>query len=195
MIYKTHMAFAVLASEPIVYFLIKENYIETMLGFATFMGVLMFASIFPDLDEPHSRVSRFFPFNILSYILSLFVRHRGFTHNFCGITFFTLIPFTISLFIFPLQITIIYFLPWLIGYILHIIGDSMTLSGVTNFFCGKWLFMKKQFTLRATPKILSFRTNSYKETILYYIIISSIIGSIYYFTKIGLFSKLINNFV
>ncbi len=195
MVYKTHMAFAVLASEPIVYFLVTNNYINTMLGLTTFMGVLMFASIFPDIDEPQSRVSRYFPFNILSFTLSIFVRHRGFTHNFCGITILAIIPFLISLFIFPFQISILYFLPWLIGYILHVIGDSMTLSGVTNFFCGKWLFMKKQFTLRAIPKFISFRTNSYKETIIYFLIMLSIIMSIFLAIKINFFSPLINNLI
>jgi len=189
------MAFAFVATEPVMYYLIKTGEINTSLDLATFMGVLLFASIFPDIDEPQSKVSRIFPFNILSYILSIFVKHRGLTHNFCGITLFAILPFIISFFVLPFHLLMIYSLPWMLGYIFHIFGDAMTLSGITNFFCGKWFGMKKQFTFRLLPKLLRFRTFSFKETIYYVFFMIIIFSSTFLSFKSGFLEPLINHLV
>lgn len=193
MIYKTHMAFANVVSLPIATTLIKTGHITTLLSFVTFMCIVSFASLFPDIDERGSKLSQNFPFNILSFFLTLFVKHRGFTHNFCGIFFLALLPLIVGLIALPLNLAIIYILPWTLGYILHILGDAMTISGVVNFFCGKWFGMKKQFKLYSIPKFLRFRTFSMKETIFYFIFMIAMIFYILYEIKMGTFSELIKN--
>jgi len=183
MIYKTHINFAIAVTIPTIQ-LIKNisdlNLFTNLTQLFLFLSITSLFAIFPDIDEPESKISRSILVKPFSLLLSIFVSHRGFTHNFCGIITFIILA-SILTFIanqyYESELIYYSFFAALNGYILHILGDSMTLSGIRNFFCKK----KKQFTLFLLPKFLRFKTFSKKEDIFNYFFILMIFIEIYYF--------------
>jgi inner membrane protein len=118
-------------------------------------GVTAFSSVLPDVDHPNGLLRRISgitpkPLNIIAYFLvlfwfiykfqvptiaviiliaaialSLFMPHRSFTHSFIGI------------FIFSLGVYLAYkpiFLPFTVGYLMHLIADYFTKSGMQLYF-------------------------------------------------------------
>ena len=78
MIYRTHIAFALLPAVVITNF-VELNYLEQLLLFLS----TSFGALVPDLDEEGSYLSRRIP--IVPLFLSMFgVTHRGITHTFLG---------------------------------------------------------------------------------------------------------------
>jgi len=161
------MNFAVSTAIPLTYIASQNPYytlVQTPYELITLLLSVAVFSLFPDIDEPESKISRYWFVKPFSLLLSLFVKHRAFTHRLCGILTFALI-LAISIF-FANQYTNS-LLPYyaavgaLFGYIMHIMGDAMTLSGIRNFFCTK----KKQYTLFILPKFMRFRTFSKTESI------------------------------
>jgi inner membrane protein len=118
-------------------------------------GVTAFSSILPDVDHPNGLLRRISgitpkPLNIIAYFLvlfwfiykfqlstvgvvvltaatavSLFMPHRSFTHSFLGLIVFSSgIYLTFKPF----------FLPFTIGYLMHLIADYFTKSGMQLYF-------------------------------------------------------------
>lgn len=96
---------------------------------STLLTLFVFGSLLPDIDHPRSFISNsFLPFKIASYGVSTF-GHRTIMHSFLGIG----IWYVVFNMLFPLvgiQLTQLQILSILIGYVSHLILDSLTLSGV-----------------------------------------------------------------
>ena len=112
MLYYTHLAFGfLLGLVGINYFNIQNQIL--------FIILVLFAALLPDIDSPNSKLGS------KVKIISLFFKHRGILH---------------SLLILPvISLILLYFnysrfsLPVLIGYVSHLIGDSITKEGIMLF--------------------------------------------------------------
>ena len=143
---KTHLAFGLLFAIVSFIFLPIAGYeiSNTFLFFA----VVLFCSLLSDIDEPESKLGRKFPPSIL---IKLTLGHRGFFH-----TIWVGLILSILFYYFGL----IYSIAALIGYCSHLIGDSLTISGVN------WLYPFK-------GNIKGFiRTGGFLEKIIFIIICS-----------------------
>ena len=112
------------------------------------VGLILFGSVLPDIDEPRSFISRKFP--LISQITATFFKHRGPTH-------FLFIP-------------VLLFVAWAIfgqiawgalgfGMIMHHAGDMLTPSGIQGYFYP----FKKRFVARILPKKIAVKTGSAVE--------------------------------
>lgn len=116
MLFRTHLIFGFLIGLYIIDFLKIQNQI-------LFMIILLFFSIFPDVDESSSKIfKKLKPF---SYLAALF-GHRNIFHT-------IYFPIAISLVLFILNLKLIS-LAVLIGYSLHIILDLTTKKGIALFY-------------------------------------------------------------
>jgi inner membrane protein len=91
-----------------------------------FVGMVLFATILPDLDSGFSTIGR----KWYSKPLQLFVKHRGIIHS---LTTAVVLSVLLAIFI-PVTS-----LGFFIGYSVHIIADSFTKEGVQPF----WPFKAK----------------------------------------------------
>jgi membrane-bound metal-dependent hydrolase YbcI (DUF457 family) len=86
-----------------------------------FIPIALFATIIPDIDTRFSSVGKKKPFRILQ----IFVKHRGFIHS---LIFLLLICLPLVFFL-PTV-----FLPFFLGYSIHIFSDGFTKMGVSPFY-------------------------------------------------------------
>ena len=92
------------------------------------LGIATISGLAPDLDTPKSSIGKRLPF--ISHPLGMIVGHRGLTHSLLAAT---LCVFGIVWGIGVQQSQPLYhllLLPFLIGYLSHLIGDMMNPSGV-----------------------------------------------------------------
>ena len=116
MLFRTHLAFGFLIGLCLIDFFNLEKQI-------LFMVVLLFFSIFPDIDESSSRVAkRLKPFSYLAVVFG----HRNIFH-----TIYFPIAISAVLFIFDLRALA---LAVLIGYLLHLFLDLITKRGIALFY-------------------------------------------------------------
>lgn len=127
-----------------------EQYSLVMVG-------LVIGSLLPDLDHPQSTISRMIP--IVGGLLSRLTRHRGILHSIMGVTICWLV--CVGLMIPAVAVTqdarlsAHIFAGMMIGYVLHVVADSLTKGGVRLFYPLRW-----------TIKIPVFRTGGYRELVL-----------------------------
>lgn len=86
-----------------------------------FIGMVLFATVLPDLDSGFSSWGRHFIFRPLQF----FVKHRGIIHSF---TFGVLISIVLAIF-WP-----VVSLGFFVGYSVHLICDSFTKEGIQPFW-------------------------------------------------------------
>lgn len=111
MMFYTHIAFALLSSLIALKFLsISNPYI--------FILVVCFVALFPDIDEKNSKLGR--KIKIISKIFS----HRGILHSIFPIILLFLLFYHFNYSIIAYGI--------LVGYLSHLLIDSLTLQGI-NF--------------------------------------------------------------
>ena len=174
--YATHVLFAEAIAYPLSRFFTSTGMANQNETFLFLAGVLI-GALLPDIDEPKSFIGRIFlP---VSLVVSRFASHRGITHNIYGIA---IVVFLSMLFFFSVYIyadsrevqrfLAAAFLGLFLGYVLHIMGDSMTISGIKNFCCKRTLF--------TVPKILRFKTGSAKENFFMIFFITVLMAEIYY---------------
>jgi len=129
--------------------------------------LVYFFSLFPDLDEPNAYLSKKFPWNLISVPLSFFVSHRGITHT---LLFSFVISCILALILYFTgyfnKYWILVLVSWL-AYISHLLGDSLTKSGV------KWFYPFNNRSYHLLPKKLTFKTGSLIENV--YIVFFSLI--------------------
>ena len=112
MLLKTHLAFAVLV------FLLFVQHVPNKLIFA---GMILVATILPDLDSSYSSFGRHVVFKPLQF----FVKHRGIIHSFTtGILLSVILAIFWPIFSFG----------FFIGYSVHLVGDSFTREGIQPFW-------------------------------------------------------------
>lgn len=117
-------------SIAIALFLVIKDYISLDRPIGIVVFTIIIGSILADLDHPSSLFGR------LIVPVSAIIKHRsGITHSFFGAFLFTL-PI--------LFYDITYFIAAITGYILHLLLDTLTTTGV------KWLYPynKKSYSLK-----------------------------------------------
>lgn len=168
MLARTHIAFA-LASSSVGTFLTHIFVSIESTHLLAFYFAVAFGAIFPDIDEPHSKIGRMLIG--VSNVINAIFGHRGFTHSlsFVGILslfIMVLCSFqSVRDFINGFYENSLFFLVlgFIVGNLLHIVGDMMTLSGVPILLPFK---SKKYFVL---PKALRFRTSGLIDQSLAYL--------------------------
>ncbi len=116
MLFRTHLAFSFLIGLYIIDFLdINEQIL--------FMVVLLFFSIFPDIDEKTSKIfKKSKPFSYLA----VWFGHRNIFH-----TIYVPVAIFLVLFVFNLKLLS---LAVLVGYLLHLLLDLITKKGIALFY-------------------------------------------------------------
>ena len=117
MLLKTHLAFAILV------IMLFFNHVNNSWIFA---GLVLIATIIPDLDMSSSKFGSYLIFRPLQF----FIKHRGIIHSFT-----TAIIISVILSVFWPVASLGFF----IGYSVHLICDSFTHDGIRPF----WPFKAK----------------------------------------------------
>jgi len=162
MTFKTHVTTSLLISEAfliITYPIFKNYYNLTNLLF--FFLIIIFSSLFPDIDEEKSTISKIMPGSIF---IHKFFKHRGFTHNILGLSLFTYLFYIFNIYVVGLNIndSIFFSLSFFLGYLIHLFGDLVTYAGIYNFF----IFDKKIWRLNI---LNNFKVGSIYEMKIYLI--------------------------
>ncbi len=117
MMFKTHLSLGVLAG----LFFMRQFSLEAPWVFLIIVG---FSSILPDIDTKNSWIGR--RFKPVSWILSLLFGHRKLFHS---------VVFALLIFIVLYFLTVSYVAAaFLIGYVVHVLVDGLTVQGVKPFF-------------------------------------------------------------
>jgi len=127
------------------------------LPIAFYIG-LVIGSFFPDIDEPNSYIGKKLSF-LSKPLREIGLKHRTLTHS----IFFPFILFLIIAFIPDLDTFFIK--GFIVGIILHIIGDAITISGVPIFYP---ISKKRYFLL---PSFLRFKVGSTVEKVIIFILV------------------------
>ena len=114
--FKTHLAFSILVALLILIFFDIPNKI-------IFIFLIAVSSSFPDIDSDKSKIGRKLP--LISKIINLIFGHRKFFHS----VFIPLILF-LALYTIGFYISLAIF----IGYLTHLLGDSITNEGIMPFY-------------------------------------------------------------
>ena len=155
MTFKTHIAFAeMLALPPMLY--LYSHHQSSFTELKLYAASVAVGALLPDIDHANSYISKRVP--IIPTLLSLYTKHRGFTHSLVGVVVILALLTAANLF-FHLQTILA--IGFGIGYILHIAADALTLSGIKNFCCNKNLYL--------APKPFRCKTGSMGENIYFFI--------------------------
>ena len=114
--FKTHLVFSILVALLILIFFDIPNKI-------IFIFLIALSSSFPDIDSDKSKIGRKLP--LISKIINLIFGHRKFFHS----VFIPLILF-LALYTIGFYISLAIF----IGYLTHLLGDSITNEGIMPFY-------------------------------------------------------------
>ena len=117
MLFWTHLTVAS------IFFLLLRSF--TSEGYIILIAFLVFlGSIFPDIDEPHSKINRWSGF--IGKIITYFSKHRGIFHSFwpyiiisAFLSYFSSWPYALAFFM---------------GYLSHIFSDCLTRMGVAPLY-------------------------------------------------------------
>lgn len=119
-------------------------------GFGTLAA--MVGGLLPDIDHPKSAIGRQLP--LLSEPLSAIFGHRGFTHSLLAVAIMLGVLFWLTASGEGSQLRWLV-VPLCVGYLSHIVGDSLTPSGVPLFY-----------PKRKTYSLNLFKTRSFMETLI-----------------------------
>ncbi len=108
----THLAFGIL-----ILLIINKYYSPVNI---TILILVLFASLFPDIDERRSKIGR------KVKIIGWAFKHRGFFHSIFAILLF-------SLLIHGIFNNWIYTLSFLVSYLGHLVLDALTYQGISFF--------------------------------------------------------------
>ena len=145
MLARTHLVFALLTG------LLTFKYFN--LNPFLFIVIVSLTSFLPDIDHPKSKIGR--KIKVLSYPINFIFGHRGFFHSIfvaLGLSFAILYIFGN------------YYIPFLIGFVSHLLGDALTVQGI-NF-----IHPFKEFRIKGF-----ITTGGLLEDILFFVFIFSII--------------------
>jgi len=140
--FRTHLAFSFLISILIINSFNIQNKI-------IFIIIMLIASALPDIDSYKSKLGK--KIKPISFLINLFFRHRGVFHS-----PFLLILTSMLIAIINLEIAAAFF----IGYLSHLVLDSLTPKGIMLFY---------PFSKRRTKGLI--RTGSLWENIFFFILI------------------------
>ena len=114
--FRTHLIFSLLIGILIIDSFDIQNKI-------VFVAILLIASALPDIDCYKSKAGK--KIKPLSFLINIFLGHRGIFHS-------PFLPILISLFIMLINYEIA--AAFFIGYLSHLILDSLTLKGIMIFY-------------------------------------------------------------
>jgi len=142
MMFRTHIIFSFLISFLIISSFDIQNKI-------VFVVILLIASALPDIDSYKSKVGK--KIKPISFLINIFLGHRGIFHS-------LFLPILISMLIAIInqEIAAAFF----IGYLSHLVLDSLTPEGVMFFY---------PFSKKRTKGLI--RTGSLWENIFFFILI------------------------
>ena len=123
MLARTHLVFALLIG------LLTFKYFN--LNPILFIVITSLTSFLPDIDHPKSKIGR--KIKILSYPINFIFGHRGFFHS-----IFVALVLSFAIWYFFGN----YYIPFLIGFVSHLIGDALTVQGVNFIYPLKELRVK-----------------------------------------------------
>ena len=113
MLFKTHLALGILVSIITISYLQPSNQL-------LFSVILVFASIFPDIDHPKSKIGN------IAWPISYLFEHRGFFHSLFGLILFSVLVLLVSK-------SYIYLTAFILGYLSHLVADSLSVLGIMPF--------------------------------------------------------------
>ena len=166
MTHNTHVTFSLNAL--FLFMIIVVDFMGIFFKYHMFAPVLVgviLGSLLPDIDEPESYIGkRLLPF---ASIIKMIFGHRGASH-------YLIVPIMIFCTALFLEGTTSLFLVGLsFGYLLHLVGDMMTLGGIRGFL---YPFGSKTTVYAVLPKKIRFRTNSLAEKFL-----SGFLGLVFFY--------------
>ena len=137
MLLKTHFSIGLLAFAILITKSITIPFLGT-LAVPTVAATIfyLFGLMVPDIDSPHSKISRHSPF--AHHITSVFTKHRGLVHSF---TTGLLAMFIMAAFLTKLDLNLMLAGWFFIGYAVHLLTDALTPHGVRPF----WPFSNHTF--------------------------------------------------
>jgi|Deesub1362B_J571_1020462.scaffolds.fasta_scaffold00743_14 inner membrane protein len=127
--------------------------------------IAIFATLVPDIDHPHSYISRSY-WGVFTPAILKTTHHRGWTHSLVGAAIFTAI-FAVILFVF--KSNPIYSITFFLGYVAHLLSDSFNPAGVM------WLWPKEK-----KLKVALVRTGSDGEVVFQKITLLLFVGVLIY---------------
>ena len=142
MMFRTHLAFSFLISILIIDSFNIQNKVM-------FIVILLIASVLPDIDSYKSKLGR--KIKPISFLINIFLGHRGIFHS-----LFLLILISLIIAFINNEIAAAFF----IGYLSHLILDSLTPEGVMFFY---------PFSKKRIKGII--RTSSLWENIFFFVFI------------------------
>jgi inner membrane protein len=89
--------------------------------FLLLLFVAVTATLIPDMDSKTSKIGR----KKISRLINFFTKHRGIVHS----LFFLVISSIVIFFVWKEIL-----LPFMLGYLLHLVGDSFTIQGTRIFY-------------------------------------------------------------
>jgi len=116
MMFRTHLLFSFLIGLLIINSFNIQNKI-------VFIIIILLASALPDIDSYKSKIGK--KIKLISFLINLFFRHRGIFHS-----LFLLIPISVFIAIINPEIAAAFF----IGYLSHLVLDSLTPEGIMLFY-------------------------------------------------------------
>jgi len=142
MMFRTHLIFSFLISILIINYFNIQNKI-------VFVAILLIASALPDIDSYKSKLGK--KIKPISFLINIFLGHRGIFHS-----PFLLILISIIISIINIEIAAAFF----VGYLSHLVFDSLTPEGVMFFY---------PFSKKRTKGLI--RTGSLFENILFILLL------------------------
>ncbi len=143
MLAKSHVLSATIIAVPMLG-MIEEK--EALI----FLISVVIGSLFPDLDEPGSFLSR--RVKIVSVVLSMFTKHRGVTHTFIALSVYSL-AFAVLNYYYPLIPVIL--IGFILGNVIHFLGDMSTKESGLKLL---YPFSNKKY--HVLPKKIRVKTGS-----------------------------------
>lgn len=135
---KTHVVIGIAYGTALIPALQRGDYSVEQYGLV--MVGLVIGSLLPDLDHPQSTLSRMIP--IVGGLLSRLTGHRGILHSIVGVIICWLVCGGLMIPAVAVtqdaRLSAHIFAGLMIGYILHIVADSLTKGGVRLFYPFKW---------------------------------------------------------
>ena len=114
--FRTHLAFSFLISLLIINSFDVQNKI-------IFIVIMLITSALPDIDSYKSKLGK--KIKPVSFLINIFLGHRGIFHS-----LFLLILISMVIAIINIEIAVAFF----IGYLSHLVLDSLTPEGVMFFY-------------------------------------------------------------
>lgn len=149
----THVMSAILTSIPITLLLSYTPIITTYSLLQIFIIIYVVSTLMPDIDHEESKISKHIPYLLSAYFVSK--GHRGATHKLSAVFIYGLILSIIPIMLQNIQLIIIP-IAGMLGYLLHLLMDGITVSGIRKFV--------GNYDLHVLSSKYKFKTGSEKES-------------------------------